>query len=257
MRFRPCIDIHNGKVKQIVGSSLDDRDNRAAENFVSEKNAGYYAGIYRDRDLRGGHIILLNSKESDFYEQTKRQAMQALEEFPGGLQIGGGIEAENAAEFLDAGASHVIITSYVFTNGEVMLPHLKELKKKIGKKKVVLDLSCRKKMDSYYIMTNRWQKYTKVKLNHETLDFFSDYCDEFLIHAVEVEGKSGGIETELVRYLGKWDGLPITYAGGVHELEDIKLLKELGAGKIDVTVGSALELFGGSLSLDGILSAIS
>lgn len=254
MKFRPCIDIHNGKVKQIVGGSLKDRNNLAAENFISEYDAGYYAGLYRDRGLKGGHIIMLNPKGSEYYNQTRRQAMLALETYPGGLQIGGGICAENAAEYLEAGAAHVIVTSYVFQGGEVRLPHLEKLKKEIGREKIVLDLSCRRKNNSYYIVTDRWQKYTNVVLNHDTLDFFANFCDEFLIHAVDVEGKGNGIETNLVKLLGEWNKIPITYAGGVHNTQDLTVLREWGKDKIDVTVGSALDIFGGKLRLEEVLA---
>lgn len=254
MKFRPCIDIHNGKVKQIVGGSLEDRNNLAAENFISEFDAGYYAELYRNKGLKGGHIIMLNPKGSEYYNQTRRQAMLALKTYPGGLQIGGGICAENAEEYLKAGAAHIIVTSYVFQGGEVKLSHLEKLKKEIGREKIVLDLSCRRKNNSYYIVTDRWQKYTNVILNHDTLDFFADFCDEFLIHAVDVEGKGNGIETELVKLLGEWNKIPITYAGGVHNIQDLTVLRKWGENKIDVTIGSALDIFGGKLMLDEVLA---
>lgn len=256
MKFRPCIDIHNGKVKQIVGGSLCDEENRAKENFVSELTAASYAQIYRNKGQKGGHIILLNPPESDFFEKTKQQAMEALAAYPGGLQIGGGITPANAEEYLRAGASHVIVTSYVFKDGKLHVDHLKELKETVGKKQLVLDLSCRKKEHSYFIVTDRWQKYTDVILNRDSLRELSAYCDEFLIHAVDVEGKANGIEEELAALIGENCNIPVTYAGGVHSFEDLKKLKELGKGKIDVTIGSALDLFGGSMKFEKVLQYI-
>lgn len=253
MQFRPCIDIHNGAVKQIVGGSLKDVGNQAKENFVSKYNAAFYAKLYQKYQLKGGHIILLNNKESEYFEATKAQAMEALKAYPGGLMIGGGIDADNAMEYLEAGASHVIVTSYVFKNGDVNISNLKKLVNTVGKEHVVLDLSCRKIEGEYRIMTDRWQKASNVILNHETLNYFRDYCDEFLIHAVDVEGKNGGIEEELVMMLGDWAKIPMTYAGGVHNFYDLELLRGLGRGKIDVTIGSALDLFGGSMDFEKVL----
>ncbi|MCH5192796.1 MAG: phosphoribosylformimino-5-aminoimidazole carboxamide ribotide isomerase [Oscillospiraceae bacterium] len=252
MRFRPCIDIHNGKVKQIVGGSLADKNNRADENFVSDKGAEFYAKLYRDRDISGGHIILLNAVGSEFYEADRRQAFAALEEYPGGLQVGGGITSENVAEFLNRGASHVIVTSYVFRDGSVNYGNLKKLVSAVGKERLVLDLSCRKKEDGYYIVTDRWQKFTDVKLDTGALDMLAGYCDEFLVHAVDVEGKARGVEKPLAELLGSWEGIPVTYAGGIGSYDDIDVLKDLGRGKLDFTVGSALDIFGGSLDFERI-----
>ncbi|MBQ8325441.1 MAG: phosphoribosylformimino-5-aminoimidazole carboxamide ribotide isomerase [Lachnospiraceae bacterium] len=256
MEFRPCIDIHNGKVKQIVGSSLRDAGNQAVENFVCEQDAAYFAKLYHKYHLKGGHIILLNPPTSEYYEATKEQAFNALLNYPGGMQIGGGINAKNAAEFLNAGASHVIVTSYVFKDGEVQYENLQKLVDYVGKENLVLDLSCRKKDGQYYIVTDRWQKFTDVILDERTLDFFSDYCDEFLIHAVDVEGKAEGIETELVEMLGAWGKIPVTYAGGVHAMEDLDLIRTLGRGKVNVTIGSALDIFGGKLSFEDIVNKL-
>ena len=252
MRFRPCIDIHNGKVKQIVGGSLADENNRAEENFVSEYGAEFYAKLYRERGIPGGHIILLNPAGSEFYQADVEQASKALKEFPVGLQIGGGITSENAAEFLNRGASHVIVTSYVFKDGAVNFDNLKKLISAVGKKRLVLDLSCRKREGEYYIVTDRWQKFTDVKLDFTALDMLSEYCDEFLIHAVDVEGKARGIEKPLAEILGAWQGIPITYAGGIGSYSDLDVLKDSGQGKLDFTVGSALDIFGGSLDFDRI-----
>lgn len=257
MKFRPCIDIHNGKVKQIVGGSLTDTGNAAKENFVASQDAAFFARLYQTYELKGGHIILLNPPVSEFYQETRSQAMKALAAYPGGLQVGGGIEPANAREYLDAGASHVIVTSYVFRNGMVEMDRLKELLQVVGKKHLVLDLSCRRKMDDYYIVTDRWQKDTDVKLEEKTICELSEFCDEFLIHAVDVEGKAQGIEQPLVERMGQVCPIPATYAGGVHSYEDLALLKELGKNRIDVTIGSALDLFGGSMSFEKVIQVIS
>ncbi len=254
MKFRPCIDIHNGKVKQIIGGSLSDEGDRAKENFVSGQTAAFFAGLYRDKGLKGGHIILLNPVFSEFYSQTKEQALSALQQYPGGLMAGGGITPQNAAEFLNAGASHVIVTSYVFKDGKLHYDRLKEMVKTVSKKRLVLDLSCRKKDDAYYIVTDRWQKYTDVILNRDTIRELSRYCDEFLIHAVDVEGKAGGIEEEVAALLGRECEIPVTYAGGVHSFEDLEKLKRLGNNKVDVTIGSALDLFGGNMRFEEVLA---
>ncbi len=254
MEFRPCIDIHNGKVKQIVGGSLRDKGNQAKENFVSEMDGAFYAQLYRKENIKGGHIILLNPVTSEHYEATKAQAMSALSNYPDGLQVGGGITAENANEFIKAGASHVIVTSYVFKDGKINYDNLNKLVQAVGKEHLVLDLSCRQKDGKYFIVTDRWQKFTDESITTELLDELSEYCDEFLVHAVDVEGKADGIETELVSLLGQWGKIPVTYAGGVHSFDDLRLVKELGRDKINVTIGSALDLFGGNMKFEEVLS---
>lgn len=254
MKFRPCIDIHNGKVKQIVGGSLLDQGNQAKENFVSEQSAAFYAECYKNRGIKGGHIILLNPPTSEYYEETKQQAMEALRTYPGGMQIGGGITDENAIDYIENGASHVIVTSFVFKDGEVNWDNLDKLVKTVGKERVVLDLSCRKKDGKYYVVTDRWQKFTKEVLDVTTLERFQKYCDEFLIHAVDVEGKASGVEKELAEMLGNYGKLPVTYAGGIGSYEDIEVLKKLGKNKLDITIGSALDLFGGTLEFERVLS---
>lgn len=251
MRFRPCIDIHNGKVKQIVGGSLKDGSG-ALENFVSEKNASYYGNLYRERNLKGGHIVLLNKSGTPEYEKTKEEAFAALSAYPKGLQIGGGVTADNAMEFIDAGASHVIVTSYIFDGTGVSMDNINSLIKAVGKERIVFDLSCRKKGEDYFVVTDRWQTFTDLKLNNSTFYELSKYCDEFLIHGVDVEGKQQGTDEELICILAKQDGLTITYAGGVRNLSDIELIRKLGKNKIDFTVGSALSLFGGSLSFEEV-----
>ena len=253
MKFRPCIDIHNGKVKQIVGGSLKDEGDMAQTNFTSEQDAAWYAEKYKQDGLKGGHIILLNSRDSEYFEATKAQALLALSVYPGGMQIGGGITAENAEEYLDAGASHVIVTSYIFREGEVDRSRLRRLKEMVGKERIVLDLSCRKKGDEYCIVTNRWQTFTREKLSEELLDEMAQYCDEFLVHGVDVEGKSSRVEGDLVELLGRWEGIPVTYAGGIGSMEELEKFKNLGHGKLDFTIGSALDLFGGTIPYKNLL----
>ena len=227
MKFRPCIDIHNGSVKQIVGGSLQDQGSQAVDNFISEQDAAFYADKYKEAGLKGGHIIL--------------------------LQIGGGMHTENAKSFLNMGASHVIVTSYVFRDGKIDFKRLEELVARIGKEHLVLDLSCRFYEDDYYIVTDRWQKRTSVPMNQETFERLARYCDEFLIHAVDVEGKASGVEKEVVRRLGNAKVLPVTYAGGIHSMEDIDWIEKAGNGFVDYTIGSALDLFGGTISYEKII----
>lgn len=253
MEFRPCIDIHNGSVKQIVGGSLKDQDNQARENFVAVQDAAFYARLYQEYQLKNGHIILLNPAFSTYYNATKKQALAALRAYPGGLQAGGGITPENACEFLDAGASHVIVTSYVFQGGQIQYGRLQELVQKVGAGHLVLDLSVRARDGRYYIVTDRWQNYTKVELTEQTMEDLSVFCDEFLVHAVDVEGQASGIEDPVVELLGNWGKIPITYAGGVHNFEDLEKLKRLGKNKVHVTIGSALDLFGGNMQFEEVL----
>ena len=252
MDFRPCIDIHDGKVRQIVGGSLKDSVG-AKVNFETDKDGVFYANLYKDNGLKGGHIILLNPVGTEMYEADKKLALGALNAYRGGLQIGGGISADNAKEFIEAGASHVIVTSYVFKDGRVNYENLDLLEKAVGKEHIVLDLSCRKKDGKYYIVTDRWQKFTDVILNTDTLNELLNYCDEFLIHAVVVEGKCNGIEEEVAILLGNWGKCTITYAGGVSSYEDIEKLKKLSNNKLNVTIGSALDLFGGLLEFKKVL----
>lgn len=256
MEFRPCIDIHNGKVKQIVGGSLRDEGSQARENFVSEQDAAFYAELYQRQGIHGGHVILLNKEGTEYFETTRQQALSALRAYPGGLQIGGGIRDDNAADYLNAGASAVIVTSYVFRDGQMNWENLKKLEAAVGADHLVLDVSCRRKGDDYYIVTDRWQKFTDVKLTEDVLSELADYCDEFLVHAVDVEGKAGGIEADIAALLGNWDGISATYAGGVSSFEDLRKLKELGRNKVDVTIGSALDLFGGEMPFSKVLEEI-
>jgi phosphoribosylformimino-5-aminoimidazole carboxamide ribotide isomerase len=235
--FRPCIDLHEGKVKQIVGGTLGDAGLRT--NFVSEKPAAWFAELYRRDNLRGGHVIMLGAG-------NESEARSALAAYPGGLQIGGGVNSQNARGWLDAGASHIIVTSWVFREGKVDFARLDELVKIVGKEKLVLDLSCRKRGENYFVVTDRWQKFTELIVNAETLQKFSTYCDEFLIHAVDVEGLCRGVDSELVEKLGRWSPIPTTYAGGANSLADLETVTKLGGGKIHLTIGSALDIFGGN-----------
>ena len=251
MRFRPCIDIHNGKVKQIVGSSLKDQGDLAAENFVSEADAAFYARMYESDGLAGGHVIMLNSASSPYYEETRREALQALRAAPGKLHAGGGINPENAEDFLQAGASHVIVTSYVFSGGRIDEKKLERMVQAVGKEHLVLDLSCiRDESGSFRIVTDRWQKVSDIRLDHALLQHLKASCDEYLVHAVDAEGKRRGPLTDLLKLLGSFAARPseITYAGGISSQEDIDAVERAGNGKIDFTAGSALDLFGGSLS---------
>lgn len=252
MRFRPCIDIHDGLVKQLVGGSLSENGkDLPVQNFVSEKDAAWYAALYRKEGLRGGHIALLNAAGTEAYEKDRLQAKKALAAFPEGLQLGGGVTAENAAEYLDMGASHVIVTSYIFTDGEPNLSRLTSLKREAGREHVVIDLSCRKKDGHYFVVTKRWQEFTKEQVSRALFDGLAPYCDEFLVHGVDVEGKKGGLDEELVTLLASFP-YTITYAGGIASLADIERLKRAGKGRLDFTVGSALSLFGGSLSFEEV-----
>lgn len=223
------------------------------ENFVSNQDAAFYARLYRQAGICGGHIILLNSAGSSYYEDTRQQALAALRAYPGGLQVGGGIHTGNAREYLDSGASQVIVTSYVFHDGRVDYERLGELTAAVGRERLVLDLSCRRIDGKYRIVTDRWQRATEEELTEQLLDRLADSCCEFLVHAVDVEGKAGGIEQELAAMLGAWGGIPVTYAGGVHSYEDLLLLKRLGQNRLHVTIGSALDLFGGDMRWEKVL----
>jgi len=254
MKLRPCIDIHNGKVKQIVGSSLRDEGDRAQENFVSDRGAGYFARLYQSRGLYGGHVIMLNSVSSPEYAATKAECKKALKAYPGGLMAGGGITPENAAEFLDAGASHVIVTSYVFKDGRMDDAALSRMVREVGADRLVLDLSCRRRDDRYLVVTDRWQHFTDQEVTPELFRELSGSCAEFLVHGVDVEGKAAGADDKLLEILTQSVFRPITYAGGVGDMECLKGVRRLTGGRIDITIGSALDIFGGSLPLDEVLS---
>ncbi len=239
MKFRPCIDLHDGQVKQIVGSTLiDDRPGDVKTNFSTDKSPAWFAELYRSDNLVGGHVIKLGPG-------NETAAEEALAAWPGGMQIGGGITAENACEWLDRGASHVIVTSYVFKDGRIDGGRLKKLVDAVGRKRLVLDLSCRKRGEEYYIVTDRWQQFTDVLICPDILGRLSESCDEFLIHAADVEGKCDGIEIELVGKLADWCPISATYAGGIRDIGDMQLIKDLGKNRLDITIGSGLDIFGG------------
>ncbi len=241
MRFRPCIDLREGRVVQIIGSSLLDKNTESLKtNFETDRSPEDFAKMYKEDSLAGGHVISLGPGNDE-------AALSALHAFPGGFHLGGGVTPQNANMYLDAGASHVIVTSYVFSNGRIDMEKLELLQRTVGKSRLVLDLSCRKKGPDFWIVTDRWQKFTDVTICPEVLNQLADHCDEFLVHGVDVEGKMEGIQTELIEILGKDSPIPVTYAGGVKELSDLSLVKELGRGRVDLTIGSALDIFGGSI----------
>jgi phosphoribosylformimino-5-aminoimidazole carboxamide ribotide isomerase len=236
--FRPCIDLHEGKVKQIVGGTLTGAPADLRTNFVSERPARWFAALYRRDNLAGGHIIMLGPGN----EAAARDALRA---YPGGMQVGGGINLESAAGYLDAGASHVIVTSWIFPQGELDEARLRQLSGAIGKSRLVLDLSCRKRDGDYWVVTDRWQKFTATKIEPRALERLACWCDEFLVHAADVEGLCSGVDFELAAKLGQGSPIPATYAGGANSLRDLEEVTRIGAGKIHLTIGSALDIFGG------------
>ena len=253
MRLRPCIDIHNGTVKQIIGSSLSDEGDTAEENFKAVKGALYYAELFKKNNLKGGHVIILNSKDSGFYQSSKNEALSALNTYPDGFAVGGGINSENAGEFIENGASHVIVTSFLFENGIFSDYRLKEISETVGPKHLIIDVSCKKSSDGkYHVYIDRWQKETSLVVSLSLFEGLFAYCDEFLIHGIGVEGKKQGFDGELVEMLGSAAPFtrPITYAGGIASFDDVKKINELGKGKVDVTIGSALSIYGGAMDFD-------
>ena len=271
MHFRPCIDIHNGKVKQIVGASLRDSGNAAKDNFISDRPSEYYADLYKKNELENAHVIILNSGDSEFYKASRDEAKAALREYSGHMMVGGGITAENAAEYLDAGANAVIVTSYVFKNGHIDEKNLNKILMEIGPEHLVLDLTCRYRLQSetdksknknisgYYVVTDRWQKFSNEIVTPDMLHRLSSSCREFLIHGADSEGMKLGIEKNLCTMLGNYllddkynEKNPITYAGGISSIEDIELLNRLSGGRLDFTIGSALDIFGGYIQFKEI-----
>ncbi len=247
MKFRPCIDLRNGRVVQIVGGSLSDDNGGSPEtNFQTDRSPGDFAAMYRQDGLVGGHVISLGPG-------NEPAALEALGAYPQGLHVGGGITPENAKTYLAAGASHVIVTSYVFTNRQIDMDRLGLLISAVGKDRLVLDLSCRSRESTFWIVTNRWQEFTDVEVNRETLIRLADYCDEFLVHGVDVEGKMQGIQPDLVRILGEHSPIPVTYAGGAKTLSDLDRVKDLGQNRVDLTIGSALDIFGGSIPYNRVV----
>jgi phosphoribosylformimino-5-aminoimidazole carboxamide ribotide isomerase len=239
-RFRPCIDLHDGMVKQIVGSSLSDSGQGLKTNFISDRDAAWYAELYQRDGLTGGHVILLG-------KGNEEAAKSALAAYPNGLQVGGGIRPCNAQEYLQQGASHVIVTSYLFeTDGTFSETRLQKMVQAVGKERLVIDLSCKVSSEGWTVAMNRWQTLTDLHLTPETLHHLASQCAEFLIHAVDVEGKCEGIDQALVAYLGQHAAVPMTYAGGIRHLDDLRRIDELSHGRLDGTIGSSLDLFGGT-----------
>jgi phosphoribosylformimino-5-aminoimidazole carboxamide ribotide isomerase len=249
MRFRPCIDIHNGRVKQIVGGTLSDNhaDGPLVTNFETDLPPARFASLYKKENLRGGHVIMLGPGNEE-------AAVNALSAWEGGMHAGGGINPANAKRFLDAGASHVIVTSYVFCDGMIRWERLDELLGAVPKERLVLDLSCRVSDGDYVVVTDRWQKLTKEKLSEQLFKRLSTYCDEFLVHAADVEGLKRGVDQTLIQLLADASPIPAVYAGGVRDLSDMDVIERLGNGRVDATVGSSLDLFGGSLRFADVVA---
>lgn len=236
--FRPCIDLHEGQVKQIVGGTLTGTGVGLQTNYVSPRPAAWYADLYRRDGLKGGHVILLGPG-------NETAAREALTAYPGGLQIGGGVTADSAAGWLDDGASHVIVTSWIFPDGLLSEARLGALEQAAGRSRLVLDLSCRVRDGRYHVVVDRWQTFTRILLGPDTLGYLADHCAEFLVHAVDVEGLCRGVDLDLVSRLAQWSPIPITYAGGARSLADLEAVERVGRGRVDLTIGSALDLFGG------------
>ncbi|MCM3631904.1 phosphoribosylformimino-5-aminoimidazole carboxamide ribotide isomerase [Paenibacillus camelliae] len=243
MEFRPCIDLHDGKVKQIVGETLN---TNLIENFVSSHSSSYYAELFKRDGLRGGHVIMLGPN-------NEAAAKEALTAYPGGLQVGGGITADNAQQYIDAGASHVIVTSYIFKDGQLNWDNLHAIVDKVGKERLVIDLSCKSRDGRWYVVTNQWKQFSDFEVNQQNIAKLEQYCDELLVHAVDVEGKQSGIQQSLVRDLAEWTTIPTTYAGGARSLEDIELFHSISKGRLGLTIGSALSIFGGNLLYEQVL----
>ncbi|WP_409370138.1 phosphoribosylformimino-5-aminoimidazole carboxamide ribotide isomerase [Lysinibacillus sp. 38-6] len=247
MEFRPCIDLHDGKVKQIVGSTLGHTNQEVIENFISDYDASYYANMFAQDQLKGGHVILLGSG-------NEQAALAALSAYPGGLQVGGGITSENAKKYINAGASHVIVTSFIFHDGQLDVHRLEQLVQAIGKKHLVIDLSCKMRDGKWFVVTDKWTTFSDFEVNAETIAYIEGFCDELLIHAVDVEGKKNGMQESLVRDLAAWTSIPTTYAGGVRSLDDLETFKTLSNGKLHVTIGSSLSIFGGDLPYSEVVN---
>ncbi|KIM46189.1 hypothetical protein M413DRAFT_441260 [Hebeloma cylindrosporum] len=238
--FRPCIDLHQGQVKQIVGGTLSDKSpDTLKTNFVARQSAGEFARIYKENNLEGGHVIKLGPGNDE-------AALDALSSWPGGLQVGGGINEKNARYWIDAGASKVIVTSFLFPDGRFSLEHLKSISEIVGKGRLVVDVSCRRRGDRWLVAMNKWQDITDMEVSQNSLDMLSEYCSEFLIHAADVEGLCQGIDEDLVRKLGEWVTIPTTYAGGARDISDLDLVHRLSGGRVDLTYGSSLDIFGGA-----------
>ncbi|OUM95181.1 MAG: phosphoribosylformimino-5-aminoimidazole carboxamide ribotide isomerase [Thermobacillus sp. ZCTH02-B1] len=247
MKFRPCIDLHQGKVKQIVGETLTDSGRGLVEHFVSDRSPAWYAELFRRDGLTGGHVIMLGPG-------NEQAAAEALAAWPGGFQIGGGITADNAAEWLERGASHVIVTSYLFRNGRLQEDNLERIVRAVGRERLVIDLSCKRRDGRWYVVTDRWTVFSDFEVNEANIRALERHCAEFLVHAVDVEGKRAGILADLAERLAEWTTIPTTYAGGARSLEDLRLFRRVTQGRLDITVGSALDLFGGDLKYRDVVA---
>lgn len=260
-KFRGCIDIHAGQVKQIVGGTLTKDDlpletkDSTTENFVLTKPSLFYADLYRQHGVEGCHVIKLGSNPAN-----DEAARLACATWPNHLQVGGGINDTNALQWLDEyKASQVIVTSWLFSSadGKTILDwaKLQKISNLVGKDRLVVDLSCREVKTAsgtkWVVAINKWQTLTDSELSEEFLAQVAQYCSEFLIHAADVEGLCNGIDEKLVEQLGKWcpSGFAgrIVYAGGAKLVDDLALVKRLSDGKVDLTYGSALDIFGGKL----------
>jgi phosphoribosylformimino-5-aminoimidazole carboxamide ribotide isomerase len=251
MRFRPVIDLHEGKVKQIVGDTLGVPGRSGApgapvEHFVSARGADWYARLYREKGLPGGHVIQLGPG-------NREQAKAALAAWPGGLQVGGGVDASNAKEWIDAGASHVIVTSHIIHDGAINPERIAGLVRAVGRERLVIDLSCRKRDGRYWLASDGWRTTTGIRVDEALLDSLAGECAEFLVHAVDAEGRQAGADETLLALLGDWAEIPVTYAGGIATIADLEAARRLGNGAVDVSVGSALDLFGGPLPFEKVL----
>jgi len=241
-RFRPCIDLHRGKVKQIVGGTLTE-ELPPTENFVTDRSPASFAEVFRSADAHGGHVIQLGPGNT-------AAALESLAAWPGGFQLGGGITPDNAAMWIDAGASHVIVTSHLFPDDHLDLSRLDSLSSVLGASRIVVDLSCRRDLsvcsNSWYVAKDRWQTPTRTFIDAPTLASLEGRCAEILVHAADVEGLQTGIDADLVRALALWSPVPVTYAGGANSISDLQLVHDLSDGLVDLTIGSALDLYGGT-----------
>ena len=238
--FRPCIDLHGGRVKQIVGSSLRDDGPGPMTHFVAREDAAWFARRYREDGLREGHVIMLGPGNDEAAER-------ALAEWPGGLQLGGGVNLDNAERWLSAGAGKIIVTSWLFVAGELCPARVADLSSLVGRERLVIDLSCRRHAGGWRVATDRWQTVTATEVGRDSFEQLAGYCCEFLVHAADVEGRCQGIDEELVALLGDSCPIPCTYAGGARHIDDLKRVEALSGGRVHLTFGSALDLFGGAL----------
>jgi len=138
------------------------------------------------------------------------------------------------------------VTSFCFDGAKFSEAKLAEMVAAVGAERLVLDLSCRAaEGGGWSVAKDRWRTITDLAVTPETLDRLAGQCAEFLVHAADVEGQCGGVDRELVQMLGSWAGAPVTYAGGARSLENLREVDGLSDGKVDLTIGSALDLFGG------------